>query len=1647
MIRRLTLFLTLVLGLQGVFAQHAVELFPDLIVKGEPEISAITQASSGGYFLSTTLDRINGIKTSCLSKIDASGNLVEGFAGVYLNNRIYHMEEVADGKILIAGTFTSVNGLSKSGLVRINADGTIDQTFTALGSGSATDATSFGVQQDGKIIVSGAFSKGGYTNVARLKTDGTIDNTFTPFPLHDRPIQGIQVDQNDNIYINGYSKIFKTNASGVQVTGFPVVAPANSAFYGIQMYGTKLLVRGYFSSIGEQTRNNLAIINEDGSIAAFNASSSSSNGKAVVKEDGTIILDVEQATLVVNANASNGPYLTTGFTQAMFVDSEQRLLVAGGNNFQANGIAQPYIVRFNNDFSVDNTFHCQVSFTTGVKVIAVYPDGKMVIGGDRGVKGIGNTSARLARLNANGTIDGSFTPELADDGIVSIALQGDKILVCGKQSLRRLTSTGALDNSFAQKSVTNWDEFTKVMVYDSKIYLSGAFSTVNGTLSPGIMRLNADGSVDETFSSPFTSAYVMNFTFQSSGKIIAVGPLSNENRGFHEDLTRLNTNGRIDATFDSGHKSGNGIYAVATDSQDNIYFAGDFTGYDGQVNRFGKLAAGGKLDLSFQPSLPFTYSDRITTLQVLNDNEIMAGVDYFPYNMYRPSWTSKIMAVVNSGGEVLTKYWDNFGFNASAPASFFDGTKLYVAGRLVPEGDNGVFSPVAIIHLNFVAGKISELKAVRPTSLQISLTWQNKVAQAEQLVIERSVGNTNNFSQLAVIGATQTAYTDNAGIDPSQAYYYRIKAINSVSETGYSNTASAMPLLFVNQASAVDTVSFKVSWNLLSTASNYKIELSDNSFASVLITKTTTNAFVKFEDLTPFKQYNVRVSYLYNSTYQPAQNTITVRTLPLAPVITAISVTSNNIIALGWINRFPQASEVRIFRSLSTDPQQFIQIATVDGTTESWSDTGLSDGIVYYYRLQAVGSSLSSGYSKVVSETTESVTFQIASIDTASFNIAWPPVASAGEYKLEMSTDDFVTTETTMINENTLLINDLEPYTLYSVRVSFVFNGVDHTSGIKSVRTLPESPLLIQAEALSRRTIQLSWVNRFDDATHIEIYRSSAVNGAYERVAKLEANVDSYGDTTLFGGREYFYKIKASTVDIKSPFSNVDNATTDALLSQTVIFDPLPEIVFSDTTFELSASATSGLEVQFKSDHRSRARIKGNLLTVVGAGTVVITASQPGDEDYESVFETRTLTILKAEQLVKFDPSATVVFTPGGNLGLAATATSGLTVTFESSNRDIVEIVDNVGIMKRTGIVTIKAIQDGGQNFEPAQEERTITITKADQSIAFTLAATYGLGSEEISLRGTATSGLEVTFESSDPELVSVVGNKGFLHKLGAVTITARQSGDENFNASADVAQNIEIVQSSQSLIFKLPIKEFGDEPFVLKADASSGLPIVYSSADSTMATIEGSTLTIHSAGTVAITARQEGNESFDPAETTVNLVILKAGQTIDFTLVDEIDILNKVGDVIPLEGTSSSGLPVTYTSSNSSIADVVNENQLAIFHPGNVKIIASQPGDNNYKVAAPIERLLKVRLITASEEVFKSEVEVFPNPSTQSFDVNTLSCFTDYVVISANGIVIDVGQVNSPRLHIDLSSHAAGTYYLLVQGCEKRLAFELVKQ
>jgi hypothetical protein len=215
-----------------------------------------------------------------------------------------------------------------------------------------------------------------------------------------------------------------------------------------------------------------------------------------------------------------------------------------------------------------------------------------------------------------------------------------------------------------------------------------------------------------------------------------------------------------------------------------------------------------------------------------------------------------------------------------------------------------------------------------------------------------------------------------------------------------------------------------------------------------------------------------------------------------------------------------------------------------------------------------------------------------------------------------------------------------------------------------------------------------------------------------------------------------------------------------------------------------------------------------------------------------------------------------------------------------------------------------------------------------------------------------------------------------------------------------------------------------------LTATSTSGLPITYTRRGTSIARGGGPSSHLLAEGDATVTASQGGNNQYLPATPVTKT--LHVGRTVDTLNTQQIDWQQELtfplsDDPIPLTATSSSGLPVTYTCNNPSIALIANST-LYLRAEGEATVTASQRGNSQYHPATPVAKTLHVSR-AGIEASGSQRFAVYPNPAhTVVYFHSTHETVKTVRVVSAQGRAVTVPVTG---YQVDVSSLPAGVYYI----------------
>ncbi len=197
---------------------------------------------------------------------------------------------------------------------------------------------------------------------------------------------------------------------------------------------------------------------------------------------------------------------------------------------------------------------------------------------------------------------------------------------------------------------------------------------------------------------------------------------------------------------------------------------------------------------------------------------------------------------------------------------------------------------------------------------------------------------------------------------------------------------------------------------------------------------------------------------------------------------------------------------------------------------------------------------------------------------------------------------------------------------------------------------------------------------------------------------------------------------------------------------------------------------------------------------------------------------------------------------------VAATASSGLPVTFTSATPAVCTVAGTTVSYVANGTCTIRADQAGNATYNAApQVTQGFTVAKGNQTIAFGTLADKALGDPDFGISATASSGLAVTFTSATAPVCTVSGTTVHIVAAGTCTIDADQAGNASWNAAPQVAQGFTVTAAAkldQTISFGALADKRPDQfPVTVAATASSGLPVTFTSATPAVCTVAGTTV------------------------------------------------------------------------------------------------------------------------------------------------------------------------------------------------------------
>lgn len=906
---------------------------------GNYTVIAIAAQSDGKIIVAGTSDTYNGSPIKSIIRLNSNGTLDTSFNQVdapFLATDARLAIQPTDNKILVT-RINSVNGASVPKMARLNADGSVDNTFmTNLGLGPDNSMAGLDLQSDGKILISGSFNKVNGTSrnkIARLNSDGTLDTFASSIGI-----------------ASGSSADFvKALSDGSIILGGIFGAPKKSLI--------KLSNSGIVDNTFDPGNGLDKTYSEDGKGPSLRNIHQQSDGKVLItgtfdSYNGTVRLSLARVT---STGAAETLYNPNPAGVATIYKAEQltngKILVCGDFKF-INGVYYPNIARLLSTGAVDNTFALSgitLEFGSEIKTFAIQPTtDKIIIGGPM----IYNTNSAyiigLARLNVNGNFDNTFS---GFTGVVQ---------------------TSASDGVYAIKTLA-----------DDRIIIGGRFTAVNGTAKVNFARLSSNGALDNTFNTgaDFPGRIIKIETRSSDGKMLLTADTRNTNSQYAPLVNLANPDGSIVSSFDISAKFEQ-FYAYKVRGSiflpdGKILIGGDFAKYDGvNVQSLIKIDDAGVRDFTFKSPTNYASYDVNELYYSASLNAIAVGK---ALNINYSSATDYFDLIDLNGNQLA----EGTGIQGKVSSINPIGTSLLLGGAITKTSSEDVNSLVRIlIPTNAPANAPTTLQAVPFNNVtRFVLNWTDNSAEESGFEIQRSELNNTNYKTIAIAPGNSTSYVDDSPLNNSTLYFYKIRAVNLVGQSGFSNevgnsTLPTPPIAPTNfGANVLTETKMLLTWKN-NPSNGTELELYRSSGTNSNYSLLSTIAISSSQDVKQFTDTGLTIgtTYYYKiraknpggfSDYSPEIDIVAGST-PNAPTNLSNVRFSPFKARLNWVDNSSNETSFQLYQFIPST-QVSTLVTTFPANTTTYLLTGLNSLSEYLYYVVAINGGGSSAPSNTTS--------------------------------------------------------------------------------------------------------------------------------------------------------------------------------------------------------------------------------------------------------------------------------------------------------------------------------------------------------------------------------------------------------------------------------------------------------------------------------------------------------------------------------------------------------------------------------------------------------------------------------------------------------------------------------------------------------
>jgi hypothetical protein len=580
-----------------------------------------------------------------------------------------------------------------------------------------------------------------------------------------------------------------------------------------------------------------------------------------------------------------------------------------------------------------------------------------------------------------------------------------------------------------------------------------------------------------------------------------------------------------------------------------------------------------------------------------------------------------------------------------------------------------------------------------------------------------------------------------------------------------------------------------------------------------------------------------------------------------------------------------------------------------------------------------------------------------------------------------------------------------------------------------------------------------------DFAIANQYYKNATITNMYLTggASPYPANPQSYGPRNGWTG--------GSTVGLLFLFGQREAAgpvqypgSGPAATQQSITFPAIADVTYGATSITLTATASSGLPITYRSSDVTKATVSGTTLTFKNAGNVTIYASQGGNGTYAPAQEVSQGVVINKKALTVTAVNATRVYNKANPASFAVTYAGFITGESNSVLTTQPTVTTTATQSSNVGNYPIAASNGAALNYALSYLPGTLSITKGTVTLLvganlnrLTSDLPFNLNVTAVE-QGTTNvvTGLPIGYAKQSGTSVTSVSSVGLVTLSGStgtstllLTVTANTNYFQVTNTLRDVVVTSGAL-TAQSITFNaLTAKTYGDAPSTLSATGGgSGNPVTFSSSDPGIATTtgtNGATLTIVKAGIVNIKANQAGNGSFQDAPEVVRQLTINP-KSLSVTADNKTRVYGLANPPFTI---SYSGFVGSETSANLTSEPIATTAAVPTSQAGNYAIVPSGGSANNYSFAyhngvLSVTQASQAITFASLSDHPKTDVPFQVNASASSGLAVLYSLVSGPATVSSSGVVTLTGTPGTVTVR---ASQAGNINYTAASNVDRSFA------